>query len=588
VAVTSARPSPVPPEGAPARPADPDPPVAAPDPKPPVAPSLPSPKPAAIVDVKSSAQAVTPPNGAAKVAASDPVAARREAVERARQRVTQALEEAQAERWDKVREICQDVIALDAENVEAQRLKGQAELRLGMFEDAKTSLEKVKSRLPSDRVDANLLLFLIEAEKGRPGSDPNLLSKLLKEATQACLLEPPRPEATAKLLTLLESVSSPPGPPEGAKSSPPGPPAGAKYESEIVQLVESARAHNVSHEVIDRLYQKYLVELPKAREGQALEVLKEAKKFLQDRDWGKAAEKAEAGMRLRPLPELGFVLAESRLQLGKEREARAALGSVGRGVGESSEGLARLGLLYGRSYLTSYEKSAKKSGGDLEKALENFNAVLEVLKEPKAKDPFLQASALTYRARCWALDAKLEKVDEDLKAAQALHDRDLATIYYQAESYFVLGEKAQDPDRSAAFQRSIQRLVWYQNFKEGSKEPLGFFLKGLCYLRLGGKKDNFDKSIDSFSKSQRFGLKDQPLFYEYWAEAYLGLGDQMKAGQKYRDGFEAKPSPELCLKAANCFLEANSKVSAESVLRQGLARWPKNGDIQSLLQRVSR
>ncbi len=45
---------------------------------------------------------------------------------------------------------------------------------------------------------------------------------------------------------------------------------------------------------------------------------------------------------------------------------------------------------------------------------------------------------------------------------------------------------------------------------------------------------------------------------------------------------------EACLKAANCFLEANSKVSAETVLQRGLARWPKSTDIQTMLQRVSR
>jgi len=198
------------------------------------------------------------------------------------------------------------------------------------------------------------------------------------------------------------------------------------------------------------------------------------------------------------------------------------------------------------------------------------------------------AEARTYRARCFALEVNLVKVDEEIKLAKTAQDRDSDLIYHQAESYYLLGERAKDPDRAAAFQRGRDRLNWYTQLKGNERDPKGWFLMGLCYLRLGGKRDNFDQAIDRFAKAQRFGMKDQPDLFSAWAEAYVGLGDSIRAGQKYRESFDVHPTEEACLHSATCFLQANSKISAEKILREGLQRFPKSQRLLQLLSQITR
>ena len=503
--------------------------------------------------------------GGSQTPRADPAAAKREAEAKANQLIAEAAKLAQAgNAWDKVREACDDAIGLGASTPELFRLKGLSELKLGMHNQAVESLEIARLGIPGEKQDASFLMLCIEARRTLPNPDQRVFRGLLIQACDALKREPKNVEAAAALIPLLEEQGG---------------------EAEVVEIVERAKSEKLEHPEIDRAHQKYVVDLPKQRAAQAQEAMAAAKKAFEAKDYKLAASKAEEGLREHPLPDLGLIQAEALLETGKEKDAVVSLGKNARFVTEP-EGIARVGILYSRAHIGLYTKGGEKSPESIERAAENLAASLEVLKSSKSKSPQLVAAVYTYRARLAALQSSLPKVDEEVKSARE-DDRFPPLIYHQAESYFILGERISEPDKSAAFLRTISRLGWYGTFKEVQRDPKAVFLGGLCYLRMGGKRDNFSKADSHFARAEVLGMKTAEL-YEAWAEAQVGLGDMLKAAQKYRDAFFADPTEERCIKAANTFIEANQRIAAAGVLEKGQKLFPRSTRIKQLLDRVSR
>ncbi len=495
----------------------------------------------------------------------DPQAAKREADAKASQLVAEAAKLAQTgNAWDKVREACFDAIGLGASTPELFRLKGLAELKLGMHSEAVDSLETARMRIPAEKQDASFLVLCIEARRGTSSLDPRVLRALLIQACDALRGEPKNVEAAAALIPLLEEQGG---------------------EAELVEIVERAKSEKIEHPEIDRAHQKYVVELPKQRAAQAQDAATAARKAFEARDYKLAASKAEEGLRGHPLADLGLLHAEALLEAGKEKDALASLAKNARFVTEA-EDIARVGILYSRANIGLYTKGGEKGPELMERAAENLAAAIEVLKLSKAKAPQLVAAVYTYRARLAALQSSLARVDEEVKAAKE-EDRFPPHIFHQAESYFILGERITEPDKSAAYQRAISRLGWYNEFKEVQKDSNASFLRALCYLRMGGKRDNFSKADTNFAQAERFGMKD-PGLYAAWAEAQAGLGDLLKSAQKYRTAYEISPTEDRCLKAAQTFIEANQRIAAAGVLEKGQQQFPRSTRIRQLLAQVSR
>ena len=411
---------------------------------------------------------------------------------------------------------------------------------------------------------ASLILLLIDARSGGGKPDPEAVGRLRTEAVDVWKENPRDAASLVKLLGLFDREGD---------------------EATITGLLATAEKAGVTDPGLDPFKKKWLEEIPKQRESRALELYKEAKEAFDKDNFAVAAGKAGEGFKLKGMPDLGFLLAESYRELGKPKEMQDSLAELAKAV-STPDDVARVGVLFGAAHLADYEASGKKSVC-IDKALQNLNAALDLLKEAKGKQALI-AAAHTYRARCFAVQGSLAKVDEDIAAAKAVHDHDAVLIFHQAETYYVLGEKVNDPDRSAAFQRSIARLTLYKDMKETARDPRGQFLFGLCYLRLGGKVDNFNKAKDYFSRAEVFGMKDKPELYDAWAEAFLGLGKYINAAQKYRQSFEIRPTEEACAKSGQCFIEANNVTSAKRVLQEGLDKFPKSPKLLQLLNGIGR
>ncbi len=467
--------------------------------------------------------------------------------------------------WSKVLELSKEAILLHYEDSEGHRLKGISEIRLGMYEEALGSFKDTKSRISPDKLDANLLLLMIEAQEGRTTPDQMEISKLTTEALEILEREPQNREAALKLLDLLDRQ---------------------ERVEEVAALLKHVEAQNWNTPVVQKLHQKYFVDIPKEQEEKARALLAEAKAAFNKADFAQAEEKAQEAYRLKALPELGFLLAETYLLQRKAEELQPLLGGLAKSSSDPEE-LARIGTLYGRTYLNEYSASGRDP--DLEKAFQNLDAALKIMESQSSRDRdnHLTAAIYTYRARGFALQGNLEQVDDQIKEARKFHDRDVELIYHQAESYSILGERLTGEDRTDAYLRAVARLTWFNDFDETKRDPRGYFLMGLCYLQAGGKTDTYKKACDSFAKAQR-GMKDNPRLFDAWGDAYLAQGIYIRAGQKYRESFHLKPTEDSCAKAAKSFIEANSRSSAEEILREGLKKFPKSNKLRQLLSSITR
>jgi eukaryotic-like serine/threonine-protein kinase len=498
-------------------------------------------------------------------AAVDPEIKKREDAKRSRELVTQALDLSKTgNAWEKVRDLARDAIELNETEAEAYRLKGQAELELHQFEDAQRSLEGARSRLPAEKVDAALLLALLDAQAGLPSPSPPAMAQIEDEALEALKKEPKCCEGAVKLLGYMDKDGR---------------------DREVVALLRQIEPQGCTDPTIGTLREEYLVKRPRELEKKAREILKDARVAYDGDDFALAARKAEEGFKLRALPEIGLLLAESYQELHKPKEMLMTLGEVARAVGEDAEGLIRVGILYGRAHIDDFEATPAKKDS-MDKALMNINAAVEVLnKEPKNKFPSLLCAARTYRARCYAYQGSLAKLDDEIKNAGSI---DINMVYYQAESFYILAERVSEPDRSEAYRKVIRRLPLYLEGKETSKDPRGPFLAGRALLKLGQKPENFNKAINYFVSAERLGMKGRPELYNSIAECYLGLGEIIKAAQKYRDSFNAQPTEDACLKSATYFIQVNNRRSAEEILTEGLKAFPPSKPLKQLLDSIRR
>ena len=489
-------------------------------------------------------------------------AAKKAAIEKARSRLEEAIAAAKAEQWDKVREACFNIVGIDPSLVEAFRLKGQAEVKLGLGTEALSSLGEVQRRAAPGTPDAALQVLMMEANQLQPMPDAALEGSLIQAALAALKQNPKQRDPTLALLLRLEKRQD---------------------RKSLVGLLAQAQANGIADPVVERLHQKYVVDLPKEEEAKAQDLLQQSRKAMVAKEWQSAASKATEGYALKPLPDLGLVLAEAHLRSDQAKASLTVLQDVARHVGGGADAVARMGILYARNHIALYEQEGRKTREHLDRARQNLEVVLEVAKAPGLKLQSFTAAAHTYSARLAAHEPNLQKVEDASKKARDAQDRDSELIYHQAESYFLCGEALKGPDRDAAFQRTVLRLTWYQEFPENKKDGRAWYLMGMAYLRMGGKRENFSLAIDRFAKAQQFGMKNRPEVFDAKAEAYLGLNDPVKAGQEYRNSFEAVKSVTTCVKSARCFLDGNLKSSAEDILRQGLKAFPRTAEIEKLL-----
>jgi len=312
--------------------------------------------------------------------------------ERAENLIADAAKLALSKEWNKVLELSREAISIKYDDARAHRLKGMAELELGMFEEALVSLQDARKRISPDKVDVNLLLLILKAQEGRTTPDQAEISRLIGDALDALQRDPENQTATSQILSRLDRLN---------------------MADEAIILLKHAKARNWSDPTIDALQHKYFVALPKERENKARELLQKAQEAFQQEDFAQAEEVAEQGYQIKPLPELGFLLAETYLSQEKPGEMQPILGGLAKTT-KAPEELARVGTLYGRSYIKEYGSNGQASL--LKKAIQNLDAAIGIINNETGKDlDHLEATALTYRARCYSLQGDPNGADQDIR-----------------------------------------------------------------------------------------------------------------------------------------------------------------------------
>jgi serine/threonine protein kinase/tetratricopeptide (TPR) repeat protein len=515
------------------------------------------------------------PTSQKDVVEKDPRDKEREDAERAKVLIVQATDESKKEKdanWEKVRELCNDALVLGYEGLDAMRLRGFAELKLGLFDEAQKSLADARARA-GDNVDVRLLLNLLDAQSGSKEPDPESIAKTLSDAAEAWKREPADRDTTMAIIGHLD---------------------GHGDEANILVALKKAEEMKIDDPLVAKIREKWHVEIPARREARALETLQAAKAAFDAKDLEGAAAKAKEGFGIKPIPDLGFILAEAYGGLGKRKEMMETLGELSAAVGDDAEGLVRVGILYGRAHLDEYEAGGRKDKGSIEKALQSLDAAVEILA--KNKLPPLLAAARTYRARCNAFLGNVEKVDEDVTVANKLGSfrEDPFLVYIQGESYFILVNRVNEPDRTKSLDRAINRLVSFRDDHGGKNDPRCHHLLGKCHL----EKQAYTKAVNCFVDAEKAARKVPvapiPELYEDWGQTLKMNGEPMKAGQKFEKAFDlhlAKGDPraeDLCEKAAACYLQDSMNKRAAEILERGLQKFPNSTRLKNLLQSTRR
>ncbi|MEM7230845.1 MAG: serine/threonine-protein kinase [Planctomycetota bacterium] len=148
-------------------------------------------------------------------------------------------------------------------------------------------------------------------------------------------------------------------------------------------------------------------------------------------------------------------------------------------------------------------------------------------------------------------------------------------------------EKSRELDALDAATKRLLKLVKFRSLPPATKQRASALL-GRTYGRryaLVRSSSNWTSAKRHFTAAKNAGL-DTAEFHEHCGQFYVLRPDYVSAAGCYREAFRKRPSVDRCVRAAECFLEFNSKKSARDILQLGLKEFPTSKKLRALLYKA--